>query len=143
MSWIALTEAHVLTRLSELEKAAYEDAGESSPPADRLTGILEQVTALVRGKVASCDENLGKLGSAGTIPEECLWAAATIARGSLAASLPLAEGETDPRAEEARKAHQILDQVAACEIRIEDEGGSIPEANGGTGSYGGAAHMDF
>ncbi|MEM9235193.1 MAG: hypothetical protein AAGB14_00340 [Verrucomicrobiota bacterium] len=143
MSWVTLTESDVLARLSENEKTCYEETGEESP-ADRLTGIILQVTALVRGKVASCDENLGKLGAAGTIPSECLWAAATIARGSLVASLPLEEGETDPRSEELKKAHAILDQVAACELRIEDPSGTIPEAaDSGAGSYGGCPHMEF
>lgn len=143
MSWLALTSDHVLDRLSSDERVEIEEAGESTP-ADRLTGIIEQVINLVRGKVASCDENLQKLGPSGEIPEETLWAAATVARDSLVASLPVAESETDSRREEGRKAHSILDQVAQCKIRIEGPDGAIPEtADGGGGVYGGSPTMSF
>lgn len=143
MSWITLTEAHVKARLATAELEEIEEAGEVES-TDRLAGILTQVTALVRGKVLTCDENLAKVGDSGTIPEECLWAAATIARDSLVASLPVAESETSPRQEETRKAHSILDQVASCKLRIEGPSGSLPEAeDGGAGEYGGAELLGF
>jgi hypothetical protein len=63
------------------------------------------VTAMVRGKVASCRDNLSKLGPAGTIPSECLFSAATIARDALVGALPLTEGATDVRKEELRHPH--------------------------------------
>lgn len=143
MSWLALTSAHVLDRLATEEKDAYEAAGEVSDQ-DRLAGIITQVTALVRGKVLSCDENLAKVGTAGTIPDESLWAAATIARDSLIASLPIDVADTEARKEESRRAHSLLDQFAACEIRIEGPDGSLPEAtDDGGGTYGGADLLGF
>lgn len=121
----------------------YEDTGGNPTAGGRLPGIIDQVTALVRAKVASCSRNLSKMGPAGMIPSECLWAACTIARSSLAASLPVSEGETDPRASELREAHKMLSDVAECKLMIEDASGNIPESVNPGGSYGGAAKLDF
>lgn len=140
MSWITLAESHVLDRLSTDERDAIEAAGEDSS-TDKLAGILTQVTALVRGKVATCDENLPKMGADGTIPDELLWAAATIARDSLVASLPVSESDSEERKAEARRANELLDQAARCEMRIEDSNDTIPES--GVGDYDGDALLTF
>lgn len=143
MAWIQLTEHHVLSRLSEDERDNHEATGENAP-RDRLAGILEQVTLLVRSKVVACDENLAKVGPAGTIPDELLWAAAAIARNSLVASLPLAEGESSPRDKEVSEAHRQLNDAAACKLRIAGPAGTLPEADkGGAGVYGGSPLLDF
>lgn len=143
MSWAALAESDILDRLTSDELEAYEAGGELTT-RDRMTGILAQVTELVRGKVASNDENLAKMGNAGTIPSETKWAAATIARNSLVASLPLIEGNTDARKEEMTRAFAILDQAADGTLRIASPDGTIPETtNGGAGSYGGNALLNF
>lgn len=143
MSWITLAASHVLDRCSTDERDAIEAAGEDSS-TDKLAGILTQVTALVRGKVATCSENLAKMGEAGTIPDELLWAAATVARESLVASLPVSESDSEERKAEMRRANDLLDQASRCEIRIADSDGEIPESeDGGAGEYGGSSLLEF
>lgn len=143
MSWAALSQSDVLDRLTSDEKDAYQEGGETIT-RDRMTGILAQVTELVRGKVASNGENLAKMGNAGTIPSETKWAAATIARNSLVASLPLVEGNTEARKEELTRAFAILDQAADGTLRIASPDGTLPETtNGGAGAYGGSALLNF
>lgn len=143
MSWITLAAPHVLDRLSTDERDAIERAGEDSS-TDRLAGIVTQVTAMVRGKVATCSENLAKMGAAGTIPDELLWAAATIARDSLVASLPVSESDSEERKAEKRRADELLDQAARCELRIEDPDGALPEADDdGAGDYGGCEYLEI
>lgn len=148
MSWITLTTDHIKARLSLDEIAAYTDAAGQNDEGgvDILAGIIGQVTGLVRSKVASHRENLPKMGTAGTIPDECLFAACTIARDSLPATLPLSEGATELRKEELRKAHQFLDDVAAGKVRIEDAAGELPEADTSettSPTYGGSPLLDF
>ncbi|MGD1979767.1 MAG: hypothetical protein PVJ98_10260 [Akkermansiaceae bacterium] len=139
MSWIALTADHVKARLAEEELVAIEETGGGD--GDRLTGIIAQVTALVRAKVAACDDN--ELGEAGTIPEECLHAAATIAKHDVRASLPTTGGEDegDLRKEEYRNAMTFLNEVAKCQIGIVNPSGQI--AGRESGCYGGAPLLEF
>jgi hypothetical protein len=144
MSWLAITADHINARLSSDELAGYVDAAQSAESGvDAIAGIIAQVTAMVRGKVASCRANLSKLGPAGTIPSECLFAACTIARDALVGSLPLSEGASEVRREELRKAHEFLDAVAACSVRIETPSGTIPESATSSVAYGGKALLDF
>ena len=138
MSWISLTSAHIKARLAEEELDAIEDTGGGD--GDRLTGIIDQVTSLVRAKVAACHKNI--LGPAGTIPEECLHAAATIAKHDIRASLPsTGVDDSDLRKDEYREATSFLNAVARCEIGIEDDGGGI--AGRDSGCYGGDPKYNF
>ena len=138
MSWITLTADHVKARLAEEELYAIESTGGGD--GDRLAGILTQVTSLVRASVAACHKNL--LGPAGTIPEECLHAAATIAKHDVRASLPsTGSDDTELRKEEYRDATGFLKSVARCEIGIENDGGEI--AGRASGCYGGEPKHDF
>lgn len=146
MSWITITQDHVKARLSKDEYDSYTLTGGqlTNDGTDIVAAIISQVTAMVRGKVASCRDNLSKMGPAGTIPNECLFAAATIARDALVGALPLTEGATDVRKEELRQAHEFLNSVARCEIRIEDAAGAIPESSSeSSASYGGIPIMTF
>ncbi|MGE9267640.1 MAG: hypothetical protein ACQKBY_06050 [Verrucomicrobiales bacterium] len=140
MSWIALTPAHITSRIAAEELATIEAVGGGS--GDRLSGILDQVTALVRAKVSACHRNT--LGPAGTIPEECLWAAATIAKRSLRGTLPSTgdEDEKKIRDDEWREATRFLDSVASCDIGIADDGDD--QAGGfASGCYGGETYQTF
>lgn len=146
MSWISLSPANIKGRLAKDELDSYVDAGEQAGEGvDTLAEIILQVTAMVRGKVASWAANLEKMGPAGTIPDECLFAACTIARDALIGSLPLSEGATEVRKEELRKAHEFLNAVAKGEVRIENTDGVIPESvdSESNPSYGGAALLNF
>ncbi len=145
MSWTTLTAENIKGRLAEDELEAYTQAG--NPDTNgiyKIPEIIRQVTGMVRGKVATCRDNLNTMGPSGTIPEECLFAACTIARDALVGSLPLSEGATEVRKEELRQAYLFLDAIAACDVRIEDPGGVIP----GTGpsiypAYGGKPLLCF
>lgn len=126
MAWIALAESHVMDRLSEDERAAYEAAGEEEGATDRLPGILIQITAKFRGAIAACDKNRGRMGPSGTLPEEAIFDAATLARDALAASLPTPEGATELRTKETNQAEEFLKRVASCDIAIADDSGNYP-----------------
>lgn len=145
MSWIALSPANIKGRLAKDELESYVDAGDQAADGvDSLAEIILQVTAMVRGKVSSWSENLAKMGPSGTIPDECLFAACTIARDALIGSLPLSEGATETRKEELRKAHDFLSSVAKGEVRIENSAGILPEVSQTASvSFGGASLLDF
>lgn len=142
MAWIELTRQAVQARLSAPEHHHYLAAARHAAEFDMLDEILIQVTATIRGKVRACRANLAGVGPAGTIPEECLHAAATLARASLCASFPVAEGETDLRREELRNAWAFLDSVASCQVSIESADGThIPGTH--PVSFGGAPLLHF
>lgn len=145
--WITPTTDHVKARLAKDELDSYLDAiDQAGDGIDVMAGILSQVVSLVRGKVASNRDNLVKMGAAGTIPDECLFAACTIARDALVGSLPLSEGASDVRKTELRLAHEFLTAVAKGDVRIEDGSGAIPETaaeSDESPTYGGNAMLDF
>jgi hypothetical protein len=126
MPWVTLTVSGFLDRISDQEMEVMEAAGEGNPNPERIDGILRQVTAQVRGKVAACDKNVSRMGPAGTIPEECEFAAYTIARHALIASQPTREGMSDMRTREIQDAYDYLDAVAACDVAIPDDSGNYP-----------------
>ena len=134
MAWITLTTEDIRNRLAECELDAIEETGGGT--GDRLAGILDQVTSLVRAKVGACNRN--ELGAAGTIPQECLHSAATIARHNLRATLPTtgSEDEGEMRRSEYQDAMNFLNDVAECKIGIVLE--STSEIGGrANGCYGG------
>lgn len=139
MSWLVLTPAHVTDRLAEAELLTIEGTGGGD--GDRLSGIITQVTSLVRAKVAACHRNT--LGPAGTIPEETLWAAATLAKHDLRASLPSTGGEdeTELRKEEYRTATKFLNDVASCNVAVTED--SVTPAGRSSGCYGGDKLLPF
>lgn len=145
MSWVTLTENNIKGRLAKDELDDYIEAGnQGQDGVDTLAEIILQVVAMVRGKVASWRDNLSKLGPDGTIPDECLFAACTIARDALVGSLPLSEGASEVRREELRKAHEFLTAVSEGRVRIEDAAGNIPEAVASTYPlYGGSPLLNF
>ena len=139
MPWITLTADHIRSRLAVDELDAIEAVGGGD--GDRLTGIISQVTSLVRAKVAACHENA--LGEAGTIPEECLHAASTLAKHDLRSTIPStgSDDEGELRKEEYREAMKFLDQVARCEIGIVNPSGNVGGRE--SGCYGGEPKHDF
>lgn len=141
MPWITLTEAHIKARLSEVELTKIESVGVGQGGEPRLPGIIAQVTAMVRAKVAACHKNT--LGPAGTIPGECLHAAATLAKHDIRASLPSTGGDEENklRATEYREAINFLNQVAKCEIGIVNQEGEVGGAD--TGCFGGDDKHEF
>ena len=127
MSWIPITVDDVLDRICDNENDAYEETGEALPVVrERLPGIIAQVTSHVRGKVAACSKNTGKMGAAGTIPDECLFSAIAIIRHALISTQPTAQGITENREKELEAANKFLDQVASCDVAITDPSGNYP-----------------
>ena len=107
----------------------------------RLPDIITQTTGLVRGRVASCRDN--QLSTAGLIPEELLWAAATIAKNMLLNSIPgIADNSQEERVTENRFAHDMLSQAADCALLITGED-SITTANQVASTFGGDCKLDF
>ena len=139
--WITFTTAHIKSRLMDEEVEAYEDAGDIDVET-KLDGIIEQIVGMVRGKVASC-RKVTTLGDARTIPDELLWAAATIAKHSLIAVVPGLDDEQDKlRMKEYSSALGQLDDAASCDIAIAPPGGATePEAR--PSACGGADLLEF
>lgn len=138
MSWITLTEAHVLTKLSAPELAALKSAATGAGQADPLPEIVAQVVREVRGHVAGCDKNT--LGPAGTIPDELQGAALNRVRYELATRLPVASLLTDARKESNRDALTLLQRVASCQFAIvQPETAGEQPASPLTGHWGGTA----
>lgn len=142
MAWIALTEDDIKSRLSINELETWDDAGQDEgSEVSRMPGIITQVTGLVRGRVASCRDN--QLSTAGLIPEELLWAAATIAKYMLLNSIPaIGDSAQEERRDENRRAHEMLDQAAKCELLISGDD-SITNANQVESEFGGEPLLDF
>jgi hypothetical protein len=115
--WIALTEEHLLTRISgkELEKLRAAALGQGQ--ADPLADVFNQVTRKVRSRVLACPQN--RPGPDGTIPDELLDDALALC----VVSIMTRPGGTmiDPegaRAKAAEQAESNLRDAAVCKIAI-------------------------
>lgn len=117
MSWIALTEDDIVTKLSGPETAALKTAALQSGQADPLAEIITQVVREIRGYVKACDRNA--LGEGATIPDELLGAAINRVRYELATRLPVASLLTEARTESNRNALSLLKEAAACRFTLE------------------------
>lgn len=85
MSWTTLTTADLLARLSESERQTLEEKDLAEGQTSPVTAILSQVTGMVRRAVG---KGGGTLGLAGTIPDELISAAISIARYQLCCRFP-------------------------------------------------------
>lgn len=77
MSWITITEAHLLEYLSGQELESFRRATTRPGEADPVQGVIDRVTSLIRGHVLQCPRYT--LGGDGTIPDALLDAACAIA----------------------------------------------------------------
>lgn len=116
--WIALTEAHLLTRLSGKELTALRAAALAVAQPDPVADVFNQITRKVRSRVAACMQN--NTGPEGTIPDELLSDALALC----VVSIMTRPGGTmiDPesqRAKDAAQAESNLRDVARCLIAIE------------------------
>lgn len=144
MSWIALTETQVLTKLSGPEIAAMKTAALQAGQANPLPEIIEQVVGEVRGYIGACANNT--LGPAGTIPDELEGAVISRIRFELATRLPVKSLLTDDRREANRSALSLLRDVAACRFALvqPEEGEEGPQPHPTlAGYYGGASKIDL
>lgn len=127
--------------MMDVEFEAYEDAGDSDATR-KIDGILEMITARVRGKVSSC-KDVTSMGEAGTIPEELLDAAAVLCKYRLALVVPGLDEEQDAmRKEEYKDAIKQLNEAAACDISIAPPGGATQPAPNPS-AYGGDPLLKF
>lgn len=131
MSWIEVTEAKVIAKLSGPEIAAMKTAALQAAQANPLTEVINQVVLEVRGYVAACGNNI--LGDGSTIPDELLGATVSRIRFELATRLPVASLLTEDRRAANRDALTLLRDVAACKFSIvqpvtadEDQASSAP-----------------
>ena len=116
MSWIQITEAKVIAKLSGPEIAAMKSAALQAAQANPLTEVIDQVTLEIRGYVANCTRNT--LGETGTIPDELLGAAVSRIRFELATRLPVPGLLTEDRRSANSNALTLLRDVAACRFSI-------------------------
>jgi len=132
MSWRAITESDLLTRMSGPELEAFREAALGDTQGDPVSSVITQITNTVRGYIAACDRNT--IGAAGAIPETLL---------GTALDLILIEIQTraagiliDPeeiRRQKMDRAERLLRDVAACRFAIEqpESGDETEEVFGG------------
>ncbi|MDD2763483.1 MAG: hypothetical protein PHE83_05855 [Opitutaceae bacterium] len=131
MSWIALTETNVRTKLSGPELSALKTAALASGQTDPLPDIISQIVKEVRGYVAACARN--KLGDGATIPDELEGAAISRIRFELATRLPIASLLTEDRRTANANALSLLRDVAVCRFLIvQPVTAAADQAAGGT-----------
>lgn len=116
MSWITLSEADVITKLSGPEIAAMKTAALQALQVNPLPEVIRQVVLEIRGYVAACERNT--LGAGQTIPDELLGAAISRIRFELATRLPVTSLLTEDRRSANADALQRLRDVARCDFGI-------------------------
>lgn len=116
MSWITITEADVVTKLSGPELAAMQSAALKAAQVPPLPPIITEITNEIRGYVAGCAKNT--LGSGATIPEELLGTAISRIRFELATRLPVTSLLTEDRRTANANAIALLRDVARCAFAI-------------------------
>lgn len=131
MSWITLTEADVITKLSGPELAAMKTAALQAAQTNPLTEVITQVVREIRGYVAACQRNT--LGDGDTIPDELLGAAVSRIRFELATRLPVASLLTQARTDANSQALTLLRDVAACKFLVIEPDTAAPKQAPGVG----------
>ena len=129
MSWLTLTEAHILTGVTGAELAPARAAALKAGQVDPVAEVIAQVTREVRGRVAACARNT--LGEGDAIPDECLSAAIDIAVYRLCKRIPGAVLLTKERVEANTNAIAYLRDVAACEVALVQPATAATEQPGG------------
>lgn len=128
MSWITLTEADVLTRLSSPELTALKSAAKGVGQADPLPEIIEQVTDKIRGYCAAHRQN--QLGDAGTLPPRLVSTALVMIRYELATRLPGMGSLIDAlRQKEYDTAIDLLKAVAKGDFALTDPDDTTDETS--------------
>jgi hypothetical protein len=116
MSWIAITEDDVKTRLAGAELAAYKSAALAQGQANPLPEVIAQVVSEVRGYIAANQRNFLSLGE--LIPDKLLSATLAIIRYRLLTRLPIPVAED--RKQESEAAIRLLERVADGKFAIEE-----------------------
>ena len=118
MSWIAITEAHLVTQISGSELEPLRAAALADGQADPVQPSIDQVTAEVRGYVAACRSNT--LDATTTkIPDRLLRHALAMIVAVIVGRVPGYELDEKKKAA-LEAARDTMRDVAACRFAIED-----------------------
>lgn len=118
MSWLAITEAHLLQHISGAELEALRAAALADGQADPVQPSIDQVTAQVRGYVAACRANTLD-SDTDAIPDRLLAAACAMVVAVIIGRIP--GYELDEKKKSALdEARRLMRDVAACTFAIED-----------------------
>jgi phage gp36-like protein len=115
MSWATLTEVDLKTAMTSLEREIFGKTVVDGALTDRVPGILQDVTALVRSYIATCDRNILSLDTT-MIPLMTHHHALAIARWRVLTSIPK-YNPGEPRKEEYTEAIKFLEGLAKCSPR--------------------------
>ena len=128
MSWITITEAHLLTAMNSEELEAIRAAALAVGQPDPVQPTFDQVTNQVRGYLGSRYQ----LGAEGTISDKVLSAALDI----LVVRIPQRVGQdpSDGRKDLKDDAIRYLERVSDGKIDIEEPLIPATETSGSTGS---------
>jgi len=110
--WLDITEAHIRTRFSSTELTAFRQAAQTPGDEDAVAGIIDIVTAYVRGSVAACPRN--QLATTG-IPSTLLDAALDLITVRIMQRAHGAIVDVDGQRKSAsERAEALLRQVREC-----------------------------
>jgi hypothetical protein len=141
MPWVAFTADDIKARLYEDEHEVYEAA--SGENIDRIAVLVDQVCNRFRGAIRS-NPNVVSMGTAGTLPDFCIFDAAVIARTALIGLAPVQEGVTDPRRDEYNSAKKLLEALPTMNVKaFEDDPAPTGDEGSAAASYGGSDLLDF
>ena len=118
MSWVAITEADILTHISGAELSALRAAALADGQADPVQPSIDQVTAQVRGYVAGCSSNTLDSDTT-TIPDRLLASACDMVIVAIIGRIPGYELD-DKREDNYDKAIRLMEQVASCKFAVTD-----------------------
>lgn len=136
MSWKAITEADVLTKMSGPELEAFRSAAIAAGQADPITGAINNVTELVRGYVASNPKNDLDLTNTNFIPTRLIPAAVDILVVDIPArAAGIQIDPDDARAKSKTAAIKLLEQTAAGKFSIADPVSGVESNEAVTPSY--------
>lgn len=143
MSWIALTEADVQTRMTDTELAKYKAIGLASGQTTLVADVLVEVQEMVRGYVAGCERNTLEEGV--KIPVKLKSSALDIAVMELMKRCGgVITDVDDQRAESYNRAITLLERVSECRFAVSDP--TDPEDEGqadARGYYGYKKHVSI
>jgi hypothetical protein len=118
MSWISITDAEILTRISGAELSGFRAAALGTGQVDPVPVVTLQVVEMVRGYIAGCRQN--QLGPETTVPEKLI--GPTVDLIVVEVEKRAAGSLIDPsgtRRDSQREAMTILRDVAACRFVLE------------------------
>ncbi|WAC18880.1 hypothetical protein OVA24_06265 [Luteolibacter sp. SL250] len=122
--WIPLTEADLLSSLTESERDGFGRTDAPEDPGDRVPQLLGDLVAEIRGQIATCTQN--SLSADTTlIPQSMRANALAIARWRLLITVPSYQ-PGDARKLEYENAVKYFAQVALCKIRPEPPDDAVP-----------------